>query len=124
MKCLRCENVELEVQVKGEGADVFEVDACKACSGVWLDADELGKLDDNLFVDVETIDYQPASASAEDAVITCPRCKVKMDKVHPGGFANTVLDNCPQCKGFWLDAGELEKMRDVSDQMLIKSLLD
>ena len=124
MKCLRCADSELEVQVKGEGAEIFEVDSCKSCGGVWLDADELKKLDDNMFVDVETIEYKAAQAGQDDAVLMCPRCQVKMDKVHPAGFEKIVVDNCPTCKGFWLDTGELEKMRDVSDQMLISSLLD
>jgi len=116
--------VELAAEVKGEGAGVFEVDTCPSCGGIWLDAEELARMDDNLFVDVETIEYRAAKDSASDAALTCPRCSVRMDKVHPAEFEAVVVDNCPTCKGFWLDAGELDKLRDVSDRMLIRSLLD
>lgn len=38
----------------------------------------------------------------------CPTCDdVKMREVERGGVA---IDICPECKGVWLDRGELEKM--------------
>ncbi|GAB4185828.1 MAG: hypothetical protein Kow00108_23280 [Calditrichia bacterium] len=29
--------------------------------------------------------------------------------------ANVEIDECPQCKGVWLDEGELEKIQEISD---------
>ena len=37
----------------------------------------------------------------------CPRCTQPLSPVDRGGL---VIDNCNQCKGFWLDAGEFEKL--------------
>jgi uncharacterized protein len=125
MKCLRCETVELEVQARGEGADVVEIDACPSCRGVWLDAKELAKIDDNFFVDVEAMELEAAEASAEDRDLRCPRCEgaPRLDKVHPRQFRKLIIDKCPACRGYWLDRGELEKIQDVSDKLLVASLL-
>ncbi|MBN2342592.1 MAG: zf-TFIIB domain-containing protein [Deltaproteobacteria bacterium] len=123
MKCPRCDQ-EMATQLKGQGADAFEVDTCAACNGIWLDAEELNKMDDNLFVSVEEISYSPAAADESDNTLVCPRCDKPMDKVHPEQFSDVVVDNCPECKGFWLDAGELDKMKDISDQLLIQSLTE
>jgi len=125
MKCLRCETTDLQVQVRGEGSDVVEIDTCPDCHGVWLDAKELSRLDDNFFVDVEKMEFGPVQASEEDKPVACPRCEGGpiMNKVHPIGHETVVIDNCATCEGFWLDGGELEKMKDVSDKMLISSLL-
>ena len=41
----------------------------------------------------------------------CPKCKnvpLKAATVKQGG--GTAIDYCKQCKGFWLDKGELEKV--------------
>lgn len=123
MKCPRCAK-EMGAQIKGQGADVFEVDTCDTCGGIWLDAEELNKMDDNFFVAVEEITYSPAKTNESDKSLGCPRCSGPMDKVHPEEFDTLVLDNCPTCKGFWLDAGELEKMKDVSNELLIRSLTE
>jgi len=125
MKCLRCETVELEIQALGEGADVVEVDVCPSCRGIWLDAAELAKIDDNFFVDVERMELLKATPAPGDRGLSCPRCAKApaLEKVHPRGHKNLVIDTCPACHGFWLDRGELEKVRDVSDKLLVASLL-
>ena len=125
MKCLRCESVELETQARGEGADVIEIDACPTCRGVWLDASELAKIDDNFFVDIEAMELEKTDATAADRELGCPRCPggTALDKVRPRGLRSLVVDRCPACQGFWLDRGELEKVRDLSDKLLVASLL-
>jgi Zn-finger nucleic acid-binding protein len=126
MKCLRCADFELEVQARGEGTDIVEIDVCPSCQGVWLDSRELKKLDDNFFVDVETVEFEQVDATTDDVQLTCPRCEgaPALNKVKPTQFGEVIVDTCPTCQGFWLDKGELEKMRDISDRALIASLLD
>jgi Zn-finger nucleic acid-binding protein len=126
MKCLRCADVELEVQARGEGTDIVEIDACPSCHGVWLDNRELRKLDDNFFVDIEAVEFERAEATNEDAELRCPRCAGSpgLSKVRPAQLPELVVDTCHECKGFWLDKGELDKMHELSDKVLIASLLD
>ncbi|MGE5476437.1 MAG: zf-TFIIB domain-containing protein [Bacteroidales bacterium] len=40
-------------------------------------------------------------------LLVCPNCNVGMTQVHRSGVE---LDVCPQCRGVWLDRGELEKL--------------
>ncbi len=126
MKCLRCGTVEMEVHSRDTGSDTFEVDICSACGGLWLDAKELNRLDDNFFVDVEELDLEEVEPSHKDAGLKCPRCEEQplLSKVRSRINKDVVLDTCPSCKGFWLDSGELEKVKEISNRMLIASLFD
>lgn len=40
-------------------------------------------------------------------LLVCPNCNVGMTQVRRSGVE---LDVCPQCRGVWLDRGELEKL--------------
>jgi Zn-finger nucleic acid-binding protein len=126
MICLRCGTVEMEIQLRGEGDDKVEVDQCPTCRALWLDAKELAKLDDNFFVDVEDLELSDVNPSEEDTQLTCPRCEGKpsLRKARPKDHGDVVLDTCPSCKGFWLDAGELEKVKEVSTEALVAALFD
>ncbi len=125
MKCLRCESVEMDTQPRGVGVETIEIDLCPKCSGMWLDQQELKEMDDNFFVDMEEIKYEKTSPNEEDKALNCPRCEgaPTLSKCHPAGFEKVVVDTCPECNGFWLDEGEMGKIRDVSDHLLIASLL-
>ena len=124
MKCLRCESVALEVQTRGQDDDQFEIDVCPKCAGTWLDQSELEKIDESLFVDLEKIDYTEVEPTVDDAALICQRCEgsPKLTKGYPARYPDVVVDICPECKGFWLDSGEIHKMREVSDRLLLKSL--
>lgn len=40
-------------------------------------------------------------------LLLCPNCNTSMQAAHRSGVE---LDICPQCRGVWLDRGELEKI--------------
>ncbi|MBF0131977.1 MAG: zf-TFIIB domain-containing protein [Magnetococcales bacterium] len=47
-------------------------------------------------------------------LLLCPNCNVGMLVVQRSGIE---LDTCPQCRGIWLDRGELEKLlQPIRDQ--------
>ena len=128
MKCLRCESVEMEIEARGdqiEFIDSFEIDICPECKGIWLDANELKFLDSSLFIDVEHIEYTETAPTTDDTAVSCPKCETQptLTKCHPKGHKDVVIDTCPNCKGFWLDKGEMEKLHDISDELLLASLL-
>jgi Zn-finger nucleic acid-binding protein len=39
--------------------------------------------------------------------MTCPRCSAEL---RPQRRENVEIDVCPQCRGIWLDSGELERL--------------
>lgn len=41
------------------------------------------------------------------SILNCPVCQGQMREVNKGGV---LIDTCTQCRGVWLDRGELEKL--------------
>jgi Zn-finger nucleic acid-binding protein len=50
-------------------------------------------------------------SEAEVAAMTCPVCKVPLSMSERQGIE---IDYCPQCRGVWLDRGELDKIVERS----------
>jgi len=44
------------------------------------------------------------------SVLTCPVCQGAMKEISKNGV---LIDTCTQCRGVWLDRGELEKLASV-----------
>jgi len=86
------------------------VDRCPQCSGTWYDGGELEQ------VLGEAFNYQALMriVSSRFSEYICPCCKMSMRalvfKFHNGEL---VIDNCPVCRGFWLDSGELESVKNL-----------
>jgi Zn-finger nucleic acid-binding protein len=52
---------------------------------------------------------RPVDAARKRA---CPRCDgVKLKRHFFSARKSVEVDQCPSCNGYWLDAGELEKVR-------------
>lgn len=47
-------------------------------------------------------------------LLLCPNCNTSMQAVNRSGVE---LDMCPQCRGVWLDRGELEKILSGAREM-------
>ena len=52
-------------------------------------------------------------SASEVAAMSCPVCKVPLAMSDRQGIE---IDYCPQCRGVWLDRGELDKIIDRSIQ--------
>ena len=50
-------------------------------------------------------------SEAEVAAMSCPVCRVPLAMSDRQGIE---IDYCPQCRGVWLDRGELDKIIDRS----------
>lgn len=111
MKCPVCSNEMIEKDFGGVMIDVCE----NGCKGLWFDWFELEKLDEN---------HEGAGEALRDALeadrfsdegrgqINCPKCNIPMH-VHKYRHEHSVsVDECYQCAGFFLDAGELKAIRD------------
>ncbi len=55
--------------------------------------------------------------------LACPKCRSGIVSLSPFDAKDVVVDRCPICKGFWLNAGDLEKMQDVAALLDDRKLL-
>lgn len=47
----------------------------------------------------------------------CPKCQIEMRQANKEGV---IIDFCPQCRGLWLDHGELEKITQQSKSAMVE----
>ena len=111
LSCPRCSTPLTPLRVGGTSTDI-----CEHCGGLWLDRLELSRFEDpdSVFGDalVAHLSRIPAALVDHAARLRCPR--------HPGAvmlrraFSRKIpiqIDECPECGGLWLDAGELAQIR-------------
>ena len=107
MQCPRC-HAELAVEKEYHG---IEVDRCPSCEGRWLDPDELDQLEATVPSTPEerraTVKY--AERKSE---LACPRCGKQMTAFNYRAY-NLELDACEDGHGWWLDAGEEARVREI-----------
>ncbi len=92
----------------------IEVDRCHQCQGIWFDeteADELKEIKGSEIIDLE--ESPPISEHDDlEQVVRCPRCQVKMIKLLDMDKYQIWYEQCPQCHGIWLDAGEFHQFKE------------
>jgi len=113
MKCPACSNSLQEMTV----GDVT-VDVCKGgCGGIWFDQFEFKKFDEPHESQGQAlleIERNPALTIDHTKRLKCPRCDNVVMMRHFFSVKKEVdVDECPGCGGFWLDAGELCKIRSL-----------
>src|SRR5579862_9052815 len=111
MKCQACFNELSQTQV---GSVV--VDVCKGgCGGIWFDAFELQRVDEE-----DELAGEPLLHIKRDEGIVvdtsrtreCPRCpQIRLHRHFFSAKRRVEVDQCPNCGGYWLDAGELSQIR-------------
>jgi Zn-finger nucleic acid-binding protein len=117
MDCPRCTRPLKEVDLGefgGEYASV-KIDLCPDCEGVWLDKGELDERDESVWTDAEALDFQAAPGTGPSQA--CPRCSVGLARISPTELLGLVVERCPSCLGFWLDAGEVEAVQHLTAEL-------
>jgi len=112
VNCPRCKSPLKTIDLgeySGEYAAVV-IDSCPECEGVWYDQGELDARDESVWTNVEALNFETRLTGGRRAL--CPKCEVPLVPVSPKGARQIVIDRCPECFGFWLDAGELELLQD------------
>jgi Zn-finger nucleic acid-binding protein len=92
----------------------IEVDRCPTCRGAWYDADELALLE----ATVARMDDQRQGTiefAQRRSELPCPVCGAPMRAFNYRAY-NLELDACPHEHGFWLDAGEADRVRAVMQE--------
>jgi len=111
MKCPACFNQLKQMQVGS-----LVVDVCDGgCGGVWFDAFELQRVDEeqeaagDRLLEIRRDERIKVDASRKRE---CPRCEgMKLKRHFSSAKRNVEVDECPNCGGYWLDAGELAQIR-------------
>jgi len=112
MKCPACANTLVATKV-GE----ITVDVCKnGCGGLWFDNYELKRVDERHEVAGEALlqfEKNPGVSVDYTKKRPCPKCNgVTMMKHFMSIKRDVEVDECGNCGGFWLDAGELGQIRN------------
>jgi len=113
MKCPACSNPLQEITI----ADVT-VDVCKGgCRGIWFDNFELKKFDEpheSLGRSLLEIERDESIIIDRTKRLKCPKCDDVVMMRHFFSVKKEVaVDQCPGCGGYWLDYGELGKIRSL-----------
>jgi len=111
MDCPACGETLVRTETGG-----LEVEVCRdGCGGVWLDNFELEKVDERHESAGEAlldVDRDPDVAVDRDRRRDCPSCDGAVMHRHFFTVKREVeVDECPDCAGVWLDAGELGEIR-------------
>jgi len=113
MKCPAC-NGDLQQMKAGD----VVVDVCQGgCGGIWFDNYEIQKFDEpHESAGEQLLDIEQNENVVVDHTkrFTCPKCSDVVMMRHFFSVKKEVeVDECPRCGGFWLDAGELVKIRSL-----------
>jgi Zn-finger nucleic acid-binding protein len=104
MLCPKCSTPLTEKYYKG----MLPVDYCPLCRGMWLDFDELDRLEDAAF-DQDALKGSLLHRET-DSLRVCPSCGGELREFQYRLY-DLKLDWCPARHGFWLDAGEEERVQ-------------
>ena len=109
MNCPKCGFALTQKYYKG----MIEVDYCPNCRGMWLDLDELDQLED-----IACDDDAHKGSLVHNQTPTrypCPHCATPLQEFEYRLY-DLKLDYCTEKHGFWLDAGEDERVVEIMRQ--------
>jgi Zn-finger nucleic acid-binding protein len=105
---LRCPRDSASLKSAWENG--IQVDRCPACRGAWYDQGELALLEGTIADEDQRrgmIEY-----AQRESGLHCPSCGSEMHAFNYRAY-NLELDACAKEHGFWLDAGESERVRQL-----------
>mgnify|MGYP001361126689 CR=1 FL=1 len=118
---LNCPACRKELTPYRDDVTKLEIDSCFFCHGLWFDYNELRRFFSapklyNQFK-LPQHSFRVKMNNAPETRI-CSRCpgqpltEVKLDEV--------VVDECPACKGIWLDSGEVSRLIELYEKGKLK----
>src|SRR5262245_19231882 len=101
-------------------AGSITVDVCAGgCGGIWFDAFELQKMDEtNEAAPPDLLKLKKEGHVRADPAVKrrCPKCEgIVMGRHFFSAQKKVEVDPCPNCGGYWLDAGELAAVRKETE---------
>ena len=92
----------------------IEVDHCPSCNGRWLDHHELDELEATV-TSTEEERRATIQFAKKQSELDCPKCGKRMTAFNYRAY-DLELDSCEDEHGFWLDAGEEGRVRDIIEE--------
>ena len=104
------------------------IDVCEAgCHGIWFDWNELARLDEpdeGLGLALDALLQSPPSSAPRER-LRCSRCDIPMREHRYGSASRVLIDECYECRGFFLDPGELAAIRlEIARKWRVASILE
>ena len=115
---MKCPVDQSEMHKRIYEADI-EVDECPTCLGIWLDRGELHAIEQSRENDYteELKNKAPIhrihtvqTPEQTNRNLSCPSCGDVMYEKEHGYFSKVMIDTCINCRGVWLDRGELKAL--------------
>lgn len=108
----------------------FCIDRCPDCGGIWLDAAELDKVvalnksgaSKGVVDRLDVGKRVPGGRTGTRTMRQCPRDRAALTITDSPTQRHVVYDLCPQCRGIFLDAGELKDLAEFTLAERIASL--
>jgi hypothetical protein len=112
MNCPACFKPLAEIKVGS-----VKIDVCHGgCGGIWFDAFELERVEraqHGAGGSLVRVTRAPALSVDFSLKRDCPRCDgIKLKRHFFSARRQVEVDQCPNCGGYWLDAGELQKIHE------------
>ena len=109
MNCPACKS-----PLREKGAGGMTLDVCYGgCGGIWFDAQELERVSARTAATLHTIWNVPVASVKQTEPRQCPRClQVVLERKWFSDAKLVEIDQCSQCGGVWLDAGEFSRIYD------------
>ncbi|MGE0826055.1 MAG: zf-TFIIB domain-containing protein [Candidatus Binatia bacterium] len=106
MQCPKCATETLSPWP----VQTIEVDRCTTCGGVWCDDQELPLLLRVSSQELKPLQKGPERDDLDTKRGVCPRDATPLIRVFSAQNSSVVVDACSQCRGVWLDGGELSRL--------------
>lgn len=125
MNCPACGN-----PLTARKAGAITVDVCDGgCGGVWFDNFELRKVDEAGAHEIRSVQRDFALHVDRETRRQCPKCADQaMMRRFYSRLRRTEIDECPNCAGIWLDAGEFaaiqQELSESPDTAVLNSALN
>jgi Zn-finger nucleic acid-binding protein len=94
------------------------VDGCPGCGGIWFDYGELAKVAQagSTGSTVLEASFNPGGGYGPGGTMSCPSCGAPLHEFEFQHSPGIKLDGCSQCKGIWVDDGELAAIQRRVDE--------
>lgn len=97
-RCPKCKQ-----KLVADRSDGVHVERCTGCKGTWLDSGDLTR--------VLGVSRKIPRKAGEATDVACVRCPGQTLVELPYPRTEVLIDICRDCRGVWLDAGEVEKLQ-------------